>query len=258
MHSSWDVAEVGEGPASPAASGRGGSEHGTDERDDGSRALLRIACHDLCAPLSAIHLNVQGFRVHLAAGRSPSPEKVLAFVARVERLALDASRLVNDVLALERKVPDRDQDIEVPLQSAMSFHAEALSRAGSTIIVTRDGPRAELSGPWDGRALESIFSNLLQNAIRHAPGAAITIHFSRSQDDVVVQFSDRGPGFARAGKPEAPRAGESSPLPSSHGLGMWIVERAVAGLGGTMAIRAGAKGGVAIDIRLPASRRSSQ
>jgi signal transduction histidine kinase len=243
------------------ASGRGGIEVGSEERGDEPRTLLRIACHDVCAPLSAIHLNAQTFRVHLEAGQPPPPERVLAFVARIERLALDATRLVSDVLALERNSSPAvacDQDVEVPLRSAMSFHAEALTRAGSTIIVTRDGPREELRGPWDGRALESIFSNLLQNAIRHAPGAAIAIHLSRSQDDVVLRFSDRGPGFARTPKNEAPRPPDNSPLPGSHGLGMWIVERAVARLGGTIAIRPGTEVGVAIDIRLPLRRASSR
>ena len=254
MRTTWDIADAGHGSASGRLPPRKARERdGTGEEDD-PHTLLRVAFHDVCAPLSAIHLATQNLRMHLAGG-DVSPDRISALVARIERLAADATRLVNDVLLVDERVPapvlPAEIDVEEPLESAISFHAEALSSVHSSIVVTRDTERPNLRGTWDGRALESIFSNLLQNAIRHAPGTSITIHLSRIDDDVAIRFSDHGPGIKAS-------SWESSPsLSKGYGLGMWIVRRAVSRLGGTISIRNNLEAGLAIDLRFPMRRHRS-
>jgi two-component system, OmpR family, sensor kinase len=249
MHVRMDVAGAGVGSTSEAMSARGALEledgEGKQDGEAEARALLRIACHDLSAPLGAIHLKAEAFRRQLGENGQPPRDKILAFVDRIERLALDASRLVGDVLAVDdggaAVSRASEQDLEAALRSAISFHAESLSAAGSKIVVTCEVDRSQLRGVWDPRALESIFSNLLQNAIRHAPGASIAIRFARSGDDVMIRFSDS----ARAQPPNQPASG-------GHGLGMWIIGRAVARLGGTVAVQSDPRSGFVVDVRIPA------
>lgn len=250
MRTTWDIADAGHGSGSGRLPARRASGNdGVGEEDD-HHTLLRVAFHDVCAPLSAIHLVTQGFHAHLADGKLPSRDKIVAFLARIERLTMDASRLVSDVLAVDARAPaaggDSEMDVEEPLQSAISFHAEALSRAHSRIVVSRDTERPNLRGAWEMRALESMFSNLLQNAIRHAPGTPIAVHLSRVEDDVAIRFSDGGP------------AEEASPTSSNgHGLGMWIIRRAVSRLGGTMSMRNDPEAGLTVDLRIPIRRNRS-
>jgi len=47
----------------------------------------------------------------------------------------------------------------------------------------------------DGVRIAQVFENLFTNAIKYAPGAPITIRLNRVDDNLLVSFTDRGPGI---------------------------------------------------------------
>jgi signal transduction histidine kinase len=141
-------------------------------------------------------------------------------------------------------------DLEEALAAAVAVHSEALVKTRGSVVVTREEGLARLRGPWDRRALESIFSNLLQNVCRYAPGAPVGIRLARQGDDFVIRFSDRGPGLPD-GDPRGKVARSSAPDTDGHGLGIWIVTRAVSSLRGKLSVTSAAGRGVAFEIRLP-------
>jgi two-component system sensor histidine kinase KdpD len=223
-----------------------------------ARALLLLACHDLSAPLTAVHLHAQSVLARLRNGEDISGEALRKTLERVEQLALDGIRLVDDVLSADalagtsRGPGAPEVDAEQVLASAISVQSETLLRAGCTIFVTRDESLHRAAGPWDRRSLESLFSNLLQNAGRHAAGAPIAVRFSRQGDRLCIRFSDGGPGL-----PPGVSLSGGLPAPSArrnrggHGLGIWLVRQAVARLRGDLAVIETPGPGLTVEIQLP-------
>src|SRR5690606_8339721 len=112
----------------------------------------------------------------------PSPSAAL-FRSLVEDL-LEISRLDSD------GEPSRPTPTDVKaLVSALiaERHPEATFESDITAPV-----------PVDGRALERIVANLLDNARLHAPGAETTVTARRVGDSLEVAVPDRGPGVPPA------------------------------------------------------------
>lgn len=216
-----------------------------------ARELLLMACHDVCAPLSAIRLSAQSLRFRIAGGAVLTEERLCEVLERVEQLSDDAARLMSDLLRLERRPPRREEssfdvDLEDALATAISFHAEALRRARCTVVVMREEGLPRVRGRWARPLLESVFSNLLQNVGRHAAGAHVTIDLRRVGGEALIRVSDNGSDNGSHGGP-GPDAGAKS---QGHGLGMWIIRRAVSELGGRVSIDARAGAGLSVEIAL--------
>ena len=109
----------------------------------------------------------------------------------------------------------------------------------------------------DVRRLDRIVGNLLDNARTHAPGAPVEVSLSRDGDHATIAVADRGPGvppetldhlFDRFFKAERSRRSGSS------GLGLAIAAEHASLLGGTLAARARAGGGLEVLLTLPVTR----
>ena len=242
--------EVGDGAGSPPETAR---------PDNTARELLWTACHDLANPLSAIRLIAQKVLGRQRSEVLLSNEELQELVTRIDRVAGNAIALIDDVLAVERgeqrpeAEPHEDGvDVEDTLGEAVSLHAEALARAGCSVYVTRADGLDRVRGSWNRRALERLFSNLLQNVARHAPGAPVNVHLSSRQRWLLVRFADRGPGLSASFGDLGARSFLDSRTPGSrHGLGLWIIHRTVAELGGEIAMQTAPGAGVAFEIKLP-------
>ncbi|MDH4743615.1 MULTISPECIES: ATP-binding protein [unclassified Sphingomonas] len=99
-------------------------------------------------------------------------------------------------------------------------------------------------------ALRQVLSNVIDNAAEVSPDW-IGIAASRERDDLVIEISDRGPGFA----PEM-LAGFGQPYRSSKGkpgggLGLFLLVNVLRKLGGTASAENRPGGGALVRIRLP-------
>lgn len=214
--------------------------------------LVFVACHDLRAPLDAIQLNVQTMLRKLGAGRDPTRSELIEMFSRLDRLTRDGALLVEDVLTSRMFAHERDElvDLDQILEAAIALHAEQLRRARCDVIVTRDDLLGRARGRWSRTALTSLFSNLLQNVARHAPGAPVRIGVSDGVRGLSIRVSDRGPGLPCASD------GESCDHVSSggHGLGLWLIRRAVAQLRASLEVQNEPGHGLTYHITLPFDR----
>jgi two-component system sensor histidine kinase QseC len=248
--------------ASPSSSGSHDLETaGRDYRR--ARELLWMAAHDLSAPLAAIrmHLRAKERQHH----REPlTGEDWLVVLSRIERLVENAQTMIDDVLAVER-LKQRPQatpatgilvDAEQILSSVISMQSAALKRAGCSVFVKRRDDLDSVLGRWNAMSLERLFSNLIRNVVRHAPGAPIEVSFANRDGCLQIHFADGGPGlpfdngFANGLAPAVAFA-DSATSEDGHGLGLWIVYRLVAEMQGEITMQSRAGKGLAFDIRLP-------
>jgi len=230
-----------------------------------ARELLWMAAHDLAAPLGAIRMHLRA-KERQHARQPLTTDEWLAALSRIERLVENAQAMIEDVLAVERLRqrpaavrPEASLvDAERVLRDVIAMQAVGLRRAGCSVFVKRRDDLGGARGPWNAISLERLYSNLIKNVVRHAPGAPIEVSFARRDAYLQIHFADGGPGLPLDGGFEpsaatafADMAPGDAPGEDGHGLGLWIVYRIVAEMQGEITMQSRAGVGLSFDIRLP-------
>lgn len=210
------------------------------------RRFVADVSHELRTPLTALVNEAAMLGRHLEAlpetGRHVG-EMLIADVGRMRRL-------VDDLLEISR-LDAAGADIEYSY-----VDLDGLLRA----VVADRHPAARLrtSGlgrpiPADRRALERIVGNLLDNARRHAPGAAVVVSAGAGDGFLRIVVADDGPGVPEEDLPhlfERFHTADSSRRRGS-GLGLAIARRHARHLGGDLTVRRGPEGGLVFELVIP-------
>lgn len=225
------------------------------ERSDAAKsALLDLVSHELRTPLSAIRA-AAGSLADPALPLSDDQRRALA--EGVDAEAMRLNRLVGNLLDMSRlragRVTPRTELI--PLADAVEAVVARLQAGGRAVEhhVAVDLPPVEA----DAMFLERVLTNLLENAVRHAPpGAPIRLAATPDGDIVEITVEDGGPGvpgdqLERIFEPfvRDPDAGERTGI----GLGLALVAGLVEAMRGTVSARRSDLGGLAVIVRLPSA-----
>lgn len=109
--------------------------------------------------------------------------------------------------------------------------------------------------PSHGRALSQILSNLLSNAVKFTPpGGQVDLQIRRSQNQLLLEVTDTGPGIAPSDLPhvfEEFYRGRTAPTAKGTGLGLTIVRQNVARLRGQVRVDSQLGTGCRITVVLP-------
>ena len=225
--------------------------------DRGSRSmrqLLADVSHELKTPLTSI----QGFSQAFADGVVEDPEEArrLAGVVYEEsermRVLIDdllyLSRLEAGELALAREAVDLGA-LAAATERRLRYRAQ---EAGVTVRLEAAGGLAA----GDGRRLEQVLANLLDNAIRFAPtGSAVTVRTARADGAATLEVHNGGAPipadeldriFDRFYQVDRARADRSH-----SGLGLAIAAELVQAHGGAIEARSAAGEGTTFRVRLP-------
>jgi two-component system sensor histidine kinase KdpD len=226
-------------------------------------ALLDSVSHDLRTPLAVIRASADT----LADGGAPSGE--VAEIARtIDEEAARLDRIVGNLLDMGRIEGGELHPAIEPY--ALEDLVEATLRRLRPVLAGRSlaiAIPADL--PWvlvDATLLDQVLSNVLENAARHAPGAAIRIVAGTDESggglSVRLVVEDAGPGVP---EPELPRIFEKfrrvAPADTravrGTGIGLAVVHGLVAAMGGRVLAERSLLGGLAIVLSLPAARREA-
>ena len=187
--------------------------------------LISTIAHELRTPLTAImgHVEILG---SCRMDEEDLWRRSLGFVAcEAERLA----RLVEDLLSLSRldRIPLHLQPVNLraAAEEALSELFETAERHNITPVLQAptDLPRM-LADP---DRIRQVFLNLLDNAIKYAPGSTVTIRLTPEGELVRVEVGDTGPGIAPEDLPHIfepfQRGERATPGSQGTGLGLTIV-----------------------------------
>lgn len=158
------------------------------------RDFVANVSHELKTPLTIIG----GFAETLVSDDPPAARR-REFAEMIRSNAQRMQRLVDDLLDLSRIesggwVPN---PVAVDMRAIITDVGEQLRDAaaenGISLRIAVD--EAASSVRADRTALRQILANLLENAVRHAPGGTVTVRTKRQEGGVSVEVEDTGPGI---------------------------------------------------------------
>jgi two-component system, OmpR family, phosphate regulon sensor histidine kinase PhoR len=213
------------------------------------------ASHELRTPVASIRSAAETLRSALN-----DPDAALSFVSILERNAERLQRLVEDLLDLSRiesrefSLRNEDVDLAGFLERFLPLFQDRFQKKKMPLSSEIPLGTRVLA---DRRALEMIFSNLLDNAVKYCPeGTPVKILGEVSEGRVRMSVADQGPGIP---PPHLPRiferfyrvdAGRSREL-GGTGLGLAIVKHLAEAMEGTVGVESQPGQGACFSITLP-------
>ncbi len=223
------------------------------------REFLLSVSHELRTPLTA----VAGYAEALADGVVSADdvprtgEVMLAESRRLDRLVadlLDLSRLG----AADLRVEGRTTDLRVLMSQAAAVWRDRCQREGLALTVDATDEPVVLT--TDPDRVRQIVDNLAENALRVTPAEGVVVLSLRREPGwAVLQVRDSGPGLSDADLADAFEPGVlysryRGVRPVGSGVGLALVGRLAARLGGSATAGAAPEGGASFTVRLPLDR----
>jgi two-component system OmpR family sensor kinase len=218
------------------------------------RRFTGDASHELRTPIATILADAS-----LSLERSRPAEDQRATIARIESEAVRMGRIVEGLLVLARSDaqsrPAHAQDVDLGalLDASVSRLAPGATERGVRIDVRARG----LVVTDRDNGLERVFDNLLDNALRYAPGgSAIEIEASARDEVARVTVTDHGPGIPADERARVFERFHRSPGASGPGagLGLAIASAIVDAHSGRISVTETPGGGATFIVELPIAR----
>ncbi len=208
-------------------------------------SLLSAVSHELRTPLAAI-IGSATVLIQKPAAGAGLLENIRDEAERMTRLVhnlIETTRLESGAALKKEPYP-----VEDVIGTALGRVEKLL--AGRRIET--DLPENLPLVPLDPVLMELVFVNLVENAVRHAPDAAVEIAARDRMDFLEITVADRGPGL----KPEdLDRVFEkfyrASAAPGGAGLGLAICKAVVSAHGGSIRAENRPGGGLMFLLSLP-------
>lgn len=216
------------------------------------RQFVSDASHELRTPVTTI----RGYAELYRTGALDDPVELGEAMRRTEQEAVRMGSLVEDLLRLARL--DQHRALAVESVDLAALAADAVRDAGATdpnrtLVVDALGP-VVVQG--DEHALRQVVSNLVGNALVHAPHATVEVRVRETPTGATLAVTDNGPGmspqdaaraFERFYRADVSRSRHSG----GSGLGLAVVEATVAAHGGSVSIDTDLGRGTTVLVELP-------
>jgi len=211
--------------------------------------LAAGAAHEINNPLAAI----LGYSDLLADDPQLS-DKARATAAKIRDQARRTKTLVGNLLSFARQVPPERTllDINTVVTNAMQLRALDLRSARTKIELQLESVLPGVRG--DGNQLMQVFFNIINNAVdamEAHDGGVLTVKTMRDRGNVIVLFSDNGPGIKEPHRVFDPFY-TTKPVGKGTGLGLSICFGIIQEHAGKILCYNGQKGGAVFRVELPA------
>ena len=213
--------------------------------------------HELKTPLAGI----QAYAETLLNGAIDDTDACHRFVTRIQEQGNRLNDLVQDLLQLGRIEAGQEafqlERVSVAESILAAVESQQLAAESKQISIELQSPSADLFVRADRKGLQTIFDNLISNAVKYTPESGrVTVHWSRSGDRVQIDVTDSGVGIASEHLPRIferfYRVDEARSRDiGGTGLGLSIVKHLVNEFGGSIDVRSKPAHGSTFTLRLP-------
>ncbi len=220
--------------------------------------FLQNVSHELKTPLTAIREGSELMQEGVTGTLNPEQQEILDIINQNTRLLqnqLESLLDFNLALTMDEPYPRVPVNIKLVIEKLIEkLHLILKSRQ---ITVEHETPPARIVG--NQAQLETLFENILTNAIKYSPrGGTIRITTTVDDDGINLRVSDSGPGFDEGEKEDVFKPFfQGRVRPDSHikgtGLGLSIARRYADLHGGRIEISNGGIGAI-VSVLLPANQ----
>jgi signal transduction histidine kinase len=233
----------------------------TQRRQDevNRRELIAGISHDLRTPLTSI----KGYLEGLETGVASTPEMKDHYFATIKNKTADMEHII-ERLFLFSKLDMDEFPLALRRVSLMPVIADMIEEVmqeydqrGLTVHIAES--RHDVFVQVDMTWLRNVLINILENSVRYKTKdqGAVEIAVSVVDNDVVLRFTDDGPGVTAEALPQLfdvfYRADPSRSLKGS-GLGLAISKKIIERMGGAIHAELPDPGGLEIVIQLPVAK----
>jgi two-component system OmpR family sensor kinase len=228
-------------------------------REQSEREMRRFvgdAAHELRTPLTIIDGCIHALT---------NENDTVARAGTMETLAAEQRRLrsiVDHMLLLMRlEAPERSEadagavDVVQCVEERVTVFARAWPDRRITCAVEPGLNGVAVLCSED--ELRIALDNLIENALKHAPGSAVEVLVERAGQDVIVAVRDSGPGLDDKDREHAfdrfYRGSETRGAVQGSGLGLAIVRRVAERHGGSVSLSSSIGAGCRVALRIPAA-----
>lgn len=220
------------------------------------RNIISQVTHELKSPLASIQLHLETIRL-----RRPSEERLDSFVTT---MLADTDRLhylINNLLMAAR-LEQRRKHTErrlTDLTHLVSEHVErersTLPQGGSISLEAAPG----LTAVVDPEEMSMVVRNLFENAVLYSPQSPeIAVRLEKNGTWLQLSIQDQGRGLDRKELKKVFERFYRAQPPGDNvrgtGLGLYIVESVIKGLGGTVSVASDGPGkGCTFTLKFPAA-----
>jgi signal transduction histidine kinase len=198
--------------------------------------------HDAKTAMASLRLQAESLREDFAnAGPTPLLDRLLGDTLRLQLQLENSLFLVNLT---------RGQFFLEPIK--LSDRIDTMRLHWPDLTITQSGDAVVVA---DARALESVLTNLVHNAVVHGKATRVAVNVERVAGRVSVQVSDNGTGFEGDVK-ELGKLFVRHTRGSGSSVGLYIVCQLVKRVDGRIAFRNGSNGGFVVEFDFPIAETS--
>ncbi|MDQ0680145.1 signal transduction histidine kinase [Arthrobacter pascens] len=235
------------------------------ESIDSQRQLIADTSHQLRNPVGALRLRIDLLQLELqtvrehtaAAGVLAELERVEEILDGVLKLAAAEHRAFEDsARGALGPASGKDKALIDPfpvLLEEVERAGPAAQRSGASIVLERP-PDPAVQVACNSAELAQMAGELLNNAIKYAPGARISVAVRERPGGAVIEVSDDGPGLSAEERATATTRFWRSPGHREirgNGLGMTIVDKLAGANGGRLVLAERSPHGLIARIEFP-------
>ncbi|MFP4608945.1 MAG: ATP-binding protein [Candidatus Natronoplasma sp.] len=176
------------------------------------------------------------------------PEGAEKYVEKGKTMNKDIMKLIEKIEAL-RRIGEEEENKKMSLGKTIeNVMAENKGFASEKDIeIVNDIDSGEVYG---GTLLEELFSNILENSIKHSNSEKINISSKKNDGMYVISIDDDGKGISDQDKEKIFEKGFKKGENSGSGLGMYLVKRITNMYGGRIEVKDSELGGARFDVYL--------
>ena len=221
-------------------------ERKLETQRDNLEVLNQVVRHD-------IRNNLQIVSVYAEALLEYVSEDGEAYASKILEAARDAVEITESAREVTNVMIQSDVDrTPVSLRSVLEGEIDDVRANHDRALVTVDGAIPGTTVLADDM-LESVFRNLLTNAIKHNDKeiAEVSVSATVAGGDAVVRIADNGPGVPDDRKEEIFSEGEAGLETGGTGLGLYLVKTLVERYDGEVSVEDNEPTGAVFVVRLP-------
>jgi signal transduction histidine kinase len=211
--------------------------------------LAAGAAHEINNPLTAI----LGYADVLASS-SPDEARTAAIAEKIREQARRVKTLVTNLQSFARQVPAEKQLLDLNAIVASAVQLRTLDLRDKNIRIDLQSSSVLPAVRGDPNQLLQVFYHLISNAVdamEEVGGGVLTVRALRERSNIVIEFSDTGPGIREPHRVFDPFY-TTKPVGKGTGLGLSICYGIIQEHGGRILGYNRTEGGTTFRIELPA------